>query len=221
MNIKEGINALHAKSLEAMAKFKNLPSDNIKRNLLEMIQSQVARVEIATRVHARFIDEHRNEFYSYFGDDNSMVQNYFYGHTKDVVDNIATTIFFQTELVFRAIYANNKAQKIGEEGNFHKIIAHIFSDTENNWKKNESKLTILLWKLRNINHGGGIYFDGNKEPELEYLGKKYKFEYGKIPNFQPNELFPFFIDFIDAIVFAFENEPSLSTDIPHPFYAAK
>ncbi len=110
----------------------------------------------------------------------------------------------------------------GGESNLHKVFSNLFDDTENNEQKEETKLLILIWKLRNTIHTSGIYLDKPEGFRVKYKGQEYIFEYGKSPTFLKDgflmELLSALIDALD-ILFTKQKIKGIGS-VEHPSYYA-
>ncbi len=109
-----------------------------------------------------------------------------------------------------------------KEGNINKIIATLFEDVENNWQKEESKLLVLFWTMRNTIHTGGIYYKKPEGYSVTYKEKEYKFEFEKSFQFlDDNHILDLLSDFLDSISYLFKSEKITDLgDIEHPSYFA-
>lgn len=222
MNGLELLEHLHAKATAIMHAFDALPEKDIRRKHLEILTGQVAISLTNLKINMRFEEKNKDEFLRLFNNDAGQAGNYIHGLVQNLTESIIEASIFQTELVFRYLYAKLKGLNVAEEKNFHKILATLFSDTENNWKKEESKLVILLWTFRNTIHTGGIYFHDPNGYKFTYKGKEYAFEYGKAPAFQKEgHSLELISDLLDAIKYCFESEPVKSVaSFDHPAYNA-
>lgn len=218
----EALDKLYHKSLDVLSQFDNLPEKDIRRKHFEILSSQILVSLVNLRINLRFSETSREEFESHFNNDRQQAENYIYNIIQAMQDNIADVALFQTELAFRFLYSKISGTHVGEEKNLYKIFATLYSDTENNWKKDETTLIVLLWNLRNTVHTGGIYFHKPEGYSVSYKGKEYKFEYGKAPEFLKDGHFMDLVsDLFDSLKYAFSNEPIKSVaSFDHPSYYA-
>lgn len=218
----QNLEQLHYKSLQILKNFKHLPEKDIRPKHIEILSSQILISLFNLRLNVRFTETNQKEFESYFNGDRQQAENYIHNIIQTMNDGIADTALFQTELVFRFIYSKIAETNVGDEKNLYKIFATLYSDTENNWQKEETKIVVLLWNLRNTVHTGGIYFHKPEGNIIEYRGKEYKFEYGKAPEFLKDGHFLDLVsDLLDSLNYAFTNDPTKSmASFDHPSYYA-
>ena len=222
MNGLELLEHLHAKATDLTYAFNALPEKDIRKKHLEILTGQIAISLTNLRVNMQFEEKNKDAFLALFNNNPEQADNYIHGMKQNLIENIIEAAIFQTELVFRYLYSKLNGLNVAEEKNFYRIIATLFSDTENNWKKEEAKLVILLWTFRNTIHTGGIYFGDANGLKLTYKGKEYVFEYGKAPAFQKEgHSLELISDLLDALKYCFENEPVKSmASFDHPSYHA-
>lgn len=218
----QALEQLHDKSLQILTNFENLPEKDIRRKHIEIVSSQILVSLFNLRFNLRFTEKSKGEFESYFNGDRQQAENYIHNIIQTMTDSIADTALFQTELVFRFIYSKLTGTNVGEEKNLYRIFATLYNDVENNWQKDETKVVLLLWNLRNTVHTGGIYFHKPEGHTIQYKGKDYKFEYGKAPEFLKNGHFLDLVsDLLDSLNYAFSNDPTRSVaTFDHPSYYA-
>lgn len=203
-----------------------LPEKDIRIIHFKMFQSQVNTSYIDLKINFFFSENNNEQFLNLFSKNTDIAID----NAKKYVDNLTQntnqilieTILFQTELVFRYYYSLIKDITPGEEKNINKIIATLFDDSENNWKKEECKLLILLWSLRNTIHTGGIYFKNKEGRKIEYKNKEYVFEYGKSTKFLTNNFsIQLISDLLKALKLLFESDKIKDLGyIEHPCYYA-
>lgn len=223
--MKDGLQLLeelHAQSHDILQTYNALPEKDIRRKHIEILTSQIAVSLVNLKINIKFEELNKKEFLTMFGGDDQQAQNYIHNSVQNLLENIFESAVFQSELAFRFLHAKITGQDVGQEKNFYKIVADLFSDTENNWTKEQSKLVILLWTFRNTIHTGGIYFQKAGGDSLTYKGKEYKFEYGKAPSFlKDGHMLELIADLLETIKYAFDNEPIRSLPpFDHPAYFA-
>ena len=179
----EQLEQLHAKTIDILHEYDNLPEKDIRKKHLEIISSQVAVALTNLRINMRFSETCKDEFDGFFNSDPEQIDNYIHNFIQNLSESIIDTALFQSELIFRFYYSKLTGKTPGEERSLHRIIATLYQDTENAWAKEEAKFIILFWTLRNTIHTGGIYFHKTAGLTLDYKSKEYKFEYAKAPNF--------------------------------------
>lgn len=221
-NSIELLEGLYNKAINIYDHFGALPEKDIRRKHFEILASQVAVSLSNLKINMKYAAAHEKEFEELFGGDKNMADNYIHNFTQNIQESIIEAAVFQTELVLRFLYAKLTGTDVGAEKNFHRIVAILFEDVENNWAKEESKLIILLWTFRNTIHTGGIYFQKQAGDTIKYKGKDYVFEYGKAPAFQADgHNLELISDLLDAIKYSFET--TTTKGIPyfdHPAYDA-
>jgi hypothetical protein len=222
MNGLELLEQLHGKATDLTHAFDELPEKDIRKKHLEILTGQIAISLTNLGINMQFEEKNKDEFLSLFNNNPEQAGNYIHGLVQNINESIIEAAIFQTELVFRYLYSKLNGLNVAEEKNFYRIIATLFSDTENNWKKEEAKLVILLWTFRNTIHTGGIYFHDPNGLKLTYKGKEYVFEYGKAPAFQKEgHSLELISDLLDALKYCFGSEPVKSmASFDHPSYHA-
>ena len=221
-NIFIQLEELHTKSMDLVHAFAELPARDIKRGHIEAMSSQIAVSLINLKICFKYSEENKKDFLKYFNDDNAQAENFIFNFKQSIVEAILDTALFQTELVLRVLYSALTGVDPSHEGNINKIIATVFDDTQNNWQKEEAKLLVLFWTVRNTIHTGGIYYKKLEGYSLTYKGQEYKFEYKKsIGFFKNGHLLELFSDLLDSLNFLFTSK--IITDlgsIEHPSYYA-
>ncbi|AUD06506.1 hypothetical protein CWM47_34465 [Spirosoma pollinicola] len=216
------LNELHAKSMELVHKYEHLPEKDIRKKHLEILSTQIAVCLVNLKINTRFYELNREEFEYILNNDQEQIDNYIHHFIQNISESIIDAALFQSELIFRFYYSKITGKTPGEERSLHKITATIFEDTENNWTKEEAKLVILLWTLRNTIHTGGIYFAKTAGHTLSYKGQDFKFEYGKGPNFlQDSYIISLLSDLLESLDYLFSS--SIINDLgsfEHPSYYA-
>lgn len=213
---------LHGKTIDILQEFSALPEKDIRKKHLEIISSQVAVALVNLRINMRFTETCKDEFESFFNADPQKIDNYIHNFIQTLNESIIDTSLFQTELIFRLYYSKLTGKTPGEERSLHKIIATLYQDTENAWTKEEAKLVILFWTLRNTIHTGGIYFHKAAGLTLQYKGKDYKFEYGKAPEFlKDGYSLTMVSDLLDSLRYLFNSDLIKNLGrFDHPSYHA-
>lgn len=221
-NGRSALEQLHAKAIDLLHEFSGLPEKDIRKKHLEIISSQVAVALVNLRINMKFAETCKDEFEGFFNADPQQIDNYIHNFIQTLGESIIDTSLFQTELIFRYYYSKLTGKTPGYERSLHKIVAVIYQDTENAWTKEEAKLVILFWTLRNTIHTGGIYFHKTAGLTLQYNGKDYKFEYGKAPDFLKDGYSLIMVsDLLDSLRCLFNND--LIKDLgsfDHPSYHA-
>jgi hypothetical protein len=213
---------LHAKSTDILQLFDDLSEKDIRKKHLEILSSEIAVSLINLRINIRFSETSKTEFEDFFNSDPQQIENYIHNFIQNVNESIIDAALFQTELILRFYYSQLTGKTPGQERNLHKIVATLFEDTENNWVKEETKLIILFWTLRNTIHTGGIYFNKTEGCSLTYKGQEYKFEYGKAPEFLKDDYsITMLSDLLDALKYLFESDLVKNLgSFDHPSYYA-
>jgi hypothetical protein len=221
-NIFTRLEELHGKSVELVHKYEALPEKDIKRKHIEAMSSQIATSLITLKVCFRFTETNKEEFEQLFSKDNTQIENYIHTFKQSIIEAILDTALFQTELVLRVLYSKLTGDNPAQEGNFHKIIAALFGDVQNNWHKEEAKLFVLFWTMRNTIHTGGIYYKNPNGYSVTYKGKEYKFEFMKAFGFLgDNHIMDLLSDFLDGLDYLFSSKIVTDLgDIEHPSYHA-
>lgn len=216
------LETLHAKTVDLLKEFEDLPEKDIRKKHLEIISSQVAVALVNLKINLQFSETSQKEFEEFFNSDTEQALNYIHNFVQTINESIIETALFQSELVFRFYYSKLNGTTLAEKPTIPKMASVLFDDTENNWKKNEAALIPLFWTWRNTIHTGGIYFDKVDGRIINYKGSDYKFEYGKAPEFikggQPISMVS---DLLDAIAYLFRSDKikNLGT-FDHPSYYA-
>jgi hypothetical protein len=221
-NIFIRLEELHKKSMNLVHKFEALPEKDIKRKHIEAMSSQIATSLISLNVCSRFSETNKKEFEHLLNNDEIQIENFIYTFKQSLIEAILDTALFQTELVLRVLYSKLTGENPAHERNFHKIIATCFEDTQNNWQKEEAKLFVLFWTMRNTVHTGGIYYKSPDGYSITYKGQEYKFEFMKSFSFLlDNHIIDLLSDFLDSLDYLLSSK--IITDlgsIEHPSYYA-
>ncbi len=175
-------------------------------------------------VNLDFAQKLKADFEAIFENDDEQMEYYAYWHNHSLINNLFSTFIFQTELLFRVYQSilSGGTPTPGGEKNLHKIFSNLFDDTQNNEQKDETRLLILIWKLRNTIHTSGIYLDKQEGLPVKYKGQDHVFEYGKAPAFlNDGFLMVLLSDLIDALDLFFENQKIKDIGfVEHPSYYA-
>lgn len=206
-NIFTRLEELHAKSMDLVHQFEGLPDKDIKRKHIEALSSQIATSLITLKICFKFTETNKEDFEKLLNNDQTQIDNYIHTFKQSIIEAILDTALFQTELVLRTLYSKLTGENPTKEGNINKIIATLFEDVENNWQKEEAKLLVLFWTMRNTIHTGGIYYKKPEGYSLTYKGKEYKFEFMKSFQFlADNHILDLFSDFLDSISYLFKSK---------------
>lgn len=213
---------LHRKSLDLFHKFETLSDRDIKRNHILLMSSQIATSLISLKVCFRYSEINKEEFEKLFKGDHTQIENYIHVFKQCIIEAILDTALFQTELVLRVLYSKLTGENPAQEGNIQKIIATLFEDIQNNWQKEEAKLFVLFWTMRNTIHTGGIYYKNPKGYSITYKGNEYKFEFMKSIGFLAKvNITDLLNDFLDSLDYLFSSKKIINLgDIDHPSYHA-
>lgn len=213
---------LHAKTIDILQEFDDLPEKDIRKKHLEIISSQVAVALVNLRINIKFADTSKQDFENLFNSDQQQIGNYIHNFIQTLNEGIIETALFQTELIFRFYYAQLNGTTLAEKESIPRMTAVLFQDTENNWAKNEAALIPLFWTLRNTIHTGGIYFDKAAGRSITYKAKEYKFEYGKAPEFlKEGHSITMVSDLLDSIRYLFKSDLIKNLgSFEHPSYHA-
>jgi hypothetical protein len=213
---------LYAKATQTLKQYEQLPEKEIKRKHLEILASEIAGSMINLKINKRFSETNAKEFAEFFNDDKGLIDNYAHISIQHSAEVIMNAVLFQTELVFRMFYAKLTGRTPGHERSLHKIIAILYEDVENAWTKEEAKLIILLWTLRNTIHTGGIYLHKIAGYTLTYKGAIHNFEFGKTPDMlRQGNYFGLLTDLFDSLNFLFKSNLIKGLgEIDHPAYDA-
>ena len=135
-----------------------------------------------------------------------------------IISDTFLKFLMKTELLLRTLYSILKPEVDVSKVTIPQLIALLLGDTENNWKKEESKLLAMLWEARNSIHMSGIYSKSDKT--FAYKGKHFIFkkEMRGVP-FSTQELLDIMqetCDIVDGIVHSAPVAAIPDTD--HPFY---
>ncbi|MES2328182.1 MAG: hypothetical protein V4539_01180 [Bacteroidota bacterium] len=216
------LETLYKKATDTLNSYEQLPEKEIKRKHLEVIASEIAASMINLKINKQFADAKPKEFSALFNDDQTHIDNYAHILIQHSAESIMDAVLFQTELIFRTFFSKLTGKTPGEERSLHKIIATLYEDTENAWTKEEAKLVILLWTLRNTIHTGGIYFHKTAGITITYKGQAYAFEFGKTPQLlRDGKYFDLITDLFDSIDYLFKRDLIKGLgDIDHPSYNA-
>ena len=221
-NIFTRLEKLHAKSIGLVHQFEGLPEKDMKRKHIEALSSQIATSLITLKICFTFVQTNNEDFKRLMNNDNKQIDNYIHTFKQSIIEAILDTALFQTELVFRILYSKLTNENPTQEGNINKIIATLFEDIENNWKKEEAKLLVLFWTMRNTIHTGGIFYKKPEGYSLTYKGNDYKFEFMKSFQFlADNNILDLFSDFLDSLDFLFKSQKIEALGyIEHPSFFA-
>jgi hypothetical protein len=221
-NLFTRLEELHGKSMDLVHKYEGLPDKDIKRKHIEAMSSQIATSLISLKVGFRFTETNKEEFEKLFNGDNKQIENYIHTFKQSIIEAILDTALFQTELVLRILYSKLTGENPSQEGNIQKIIATLFEDVQNNWQKEEAKLFVLFWTMRNTIHTGGIYYKNPNGYSVTYKGKEYKFEFMKAFGFlADSHIMDLLSDFLDSLDYLFSSKIITDLgDIEHPSYHA-
>jgi hypothetical protein len=201
--------------------YNNLPERDIRRVYFEILRTQIAVCERSLRINMDYANKNKKDFEALLTTEKQR-EDYVHHFLQNTAEAIFDTALFQTELLFRVLYSKLTGQHVGQEKNLHKVIAVLCEDTENNWKKEESRLLLLIQSVRNTIHTGGIYFHDPNGTTLTYKAVEYKFEYGKGPAFI-KEGFSFFLisELVDIIHMIFQTQKIINLGSwEHPNFAA-
>lgn len=174
---------LYNKAQGALISFENLKERDLRRKFFDILRTQILMCYFNLQVNEALHDKHEIDFKEIFKKDASVIDLYHSCLLQNLDENIVDTTLFQSELVFRLYYSVITNTDPSAERNLHKILAMIFEDTQNNWRKEECKLLVLFWTLRNTIHTAGIYFSNRNGIIHRYKNDDYTFEYGKHPKF--------------------------------------
>ena len=156
-NLLEFLEELHSKSIDMIDYFNNLPEKEIRKDYLKILSGEILVSLCNLKINLKFAELQPDEFKAIFNSEDKQIENYCHNFTDNLLNSILDTLIFQSELVFRLLYANLTGKTVVERG-INPILAKLFEDTENNWQKDECRLMVLLWIIRNTIHTGGIYF---------------------------------------------------------------
>lgn len=222
-NIFSKFRELHKKSMELYAKYNHLSEKDIKRTHLGALSSQIAVSALTLDICYEYCKNHCEEFSKHFNDDTKLIDNYIHNLIQSNVESVLDSVLFQTELILRILYSKLTNGNPSEEKNINKIISKLYEDTENNWKKDEAKIMVLFWTIRNMIHTGGIYFKKIEGHEVEYKGRTYKFEHQKSMEFLSEKfhLFDLLFDVFDSLDYLFDSEMIKNIGfVEHPSFKA-
>jgi hypothetical protein len=221
-NIFTRLEILHKNSFEIFQKLTKLPDRDIKRKHIEAISSQIATSLITLKICNKYTESNKAEFEKLFNNNYTLIDNYIHTFKQSIVEAILDTALFQTELVLRVLYSKLTCQNPTKERNINKIIAELFEDIQNNWQKDETKVLVLFWTIRNTIHTGGIYYRNNEGYKLTYKDYNYHFEYGKSLQFLEDiHILDLFTDFLSSLDYLFNSEKVIELGyIEHPSYYA-
>lgn len=147
---------LNEKAKNILQSLSSLSEKDIRKVYFNMFSSQVIINYLNYKINVRFSETNRDEFLDFFKSNLNQVHNYTYNVTQFIGENILSTALFQTELVFRFYHSKFTNEIPSKEKNLFKIVSFLYDDIENNWKKEECNLIVLLWTLRNTIHTGGV-----------------------------------------------------------------
>ena len=176
---------LYSVILNKIDKYKLLNEKDIRLKHLQILSSEILFGLYSFTINTYLAENLPNEFEEIFQNNTKEIEHYAYWHNHNITSNLFSTFIFQSELLFRVYYSklNGGEKTPGGEKNIHRIFSYLLDDVENNEQKDETKLLILLWKLRNTIHTSGIYLDKSEGFRISYKDMVYKFEYGKSPAF--------------------------------------
>jgi hypothetical protein len=182
-NPLQDLEGLYDKSHQVSLNFKHLPERDIRRYFFEIINEQILISLLNFKVNQTLHDKYPEDFNTIFQSNENVVKGYLQKLILSFDESIADTLLLQTELVFRFYYSKLTSVTPGEGRSLFEIFSILFDDILNNWQKEECRLLVLFWTLRNTIHTGGIYFKNRQGAKVFYKGIEYKFEYGKAPAF--------------------------------------
>lgn len=215
---------LYSKLLPIIDKYKSLGEKDIRLKHLQILAGEVLFGLYSIKVNEDLAEKHTDEFNKIFEGDKEQIENYAYWHNHNINNNLFGAFIFQTELLFRVLQStlSGGTPTPGGEKNLHKIFSNLLDDVENNEQKEETKLLILMWKLRNTIHTSGIYLDKTEGFSVKYKGQDYTFEYAKAPEFlKDGFLMELLFDLIDTIDLLFAKQKIIDLGfIEHPSYLA-
>lgn len=210
--------------LQVIGHYKYLQEKDIRLIHFQFLANEVLFSRYTLQVHMLFQENSPQGLSEIFGGDKQQLKNYAHKHSQNINNNLFSSFVFQTELLLRIYYSKIEGKQVtpGSEGSIEKIIKFIYDDTNNNKTSEEADLLILIWKLRNTIHTGGIYFQDPKGLKVPYKGEKYTFDYGKKASFLNNGfLFEILSNMIDALDLLFKKEKIINLGfIEHPTYYA-
>ena len=218
------LDSLYFQLLEKIDKYKSLNERDIRLKQLQILAAEVLFGLYSLRVHIDFAEKLKEDFAIIFDNDEKQIKNYGLAHTHNINNNLFITFIFQSELIFRVLQSmlNAEGHTPGAEKNLHRVFSNLLDDIENNEQKEETKLLILLWKLRNTIHTGGIYLDKPSGCKLRYNNIDFIFEYGKSPAFlKDGFLMELLSELINVLEKIFDKDKISDIGfIEHPSYAA-
>lgn len=135
-----------------------------------------------------------------------------------IISDCFLKVIMKTELLFRTLYGILNTGADASKATIPQLIAFLMGDTENNWKKEESKLLVMLWEARNSIHMSGVYSKADKTHT--YKGKTFEFkkEMRGVP-FSTEQLLDIMQEvcsIVDGIVHS--TPVAAIPDTDHPFY---
>lgn len=163
----------------ALGQLNDRQERDLSRAYFTVLRNEVASCIIESRVHQEFIRRLPQEFEEVVGGV-GQVGNYLATFCQHLDEVAVGTFIFQTELLFRRYWIANGG---APDAKIPSMLAFLFDDTENNWKKEESKLMMFIWKIRNTIHTGGIYFGA--DCTKEYGGMQFQLKDGFPPDISP------------------------------------
>src|ERR1039458_8388869 len=170
---------VYDKACDVSKHFENLNERDIRRTHIGNLGTEILVSMRNLEINIQFAEKNHKELMKIFNSDEFEIELYFDHLSQSLRENIINTFLIQTELIFRFYYSKITGKTPGKERNLHCIFALLYDDVVNKWTKEECKLLVLIWTLRNMIHTGGIYFKNVQGHNIEYKGKEYKFEYGK------------------------------------------
>lgn len=223
-NFTSQLDGLYSKLLKRLDKYKTLNEKDIRLKHLQILGAEVLFGLYSLKINTAFAENSAAEFANIFDNDNVQIENYAYLHNHNISNNLFVTFIFQSELVFRIYQSklNGGRPTPGAEKNLHKIFSSLTEDVENNEQKEETKLLLLMWKLRNTIHTSGIYLDKLVGFSVKYKGQDYVFEYGKAPAFlKDGFLMDLLSDLIEVLGIIFDKQKIIDIGfVEHPSYLA-
>lgn len=197
---------------------------DMRKTYFKILSSQIVTNYLNYEVNIIFSEKNRKEFLELFNFDINQIHNYSYNISKFISENLLCSALFQSELIFRFYYSKFKNVSLSKERKIFKIVSFLYEDIENNWSKDECKLIVLLWTIRNTIHTGGIYFENPNGRKIEYKNHEYNFEYGKHLKFlieNDGLLIELISDLLSALNTLFTNEKIKGLGfMEHPIHQA-
>ena len=218
------LDGLYSQLLKKVEKYKALDEKDIRLKHLQILAAEVLFGLYSLKINTDFAEKLSADFANIFDNDKEQIENYAYWHNHNINNNLFGTFIFQSELLFRVYQSilNGGTPTPGGEKNLHKIFSSLLDDVENNEQKEETKLLLLVWKLRNTIHTSGIYLDKPEGFSVKYKGQVYVFEYGKAPAFlKDGFLMDLLSDLIEVLEIIFDKQKIIDIGlVEHPSYLA-